>query len=573
MDGVAAAWREQRQQKDDSSPAEADDDVRSPNPHAPPAQPSLAAQRSTPLAGRSQAAVSAEERMRGLLFLLAAAELFPAGSVTASWLDDLDLTVRRWAAMENRLGGQLPPTQRSDGVAALSSLFERRAAQAGIGDAGEEERADAPWQLLGTVDAKLEALYSTDVDDEGSSAADRWRQRRRAPPRAKYASGLTDVLAALSLLPGWRDLTRALEPATLRAATGCAEETGMLAAAPMRRVLDEAAEILQLPAADKLGGGRWAPAEEAVPPLDAQFGSRSESKRLSVTPQPEPEPEPQQLGAERAFERSAAAERAAAVGGGLRLPGRNPPTGTRTLALPVDLQHLTVGLGWDCARKLDLDASVLLLRRDGAHPLGLAVGGIAYFSNPRVAGVAHQGDHVRGRQKRKGGLTPAYMRPPSLDGSRGQLGVEDEEEPEEEEDQEQVLLDLGAVAGDIAAIALVVNVYSINRSFSDVNEAYLRLSAGWPRASAGPRALPGPDPHPEQSPKELAYYGLDATGLANLSAGEAKTCNGLMLAALLRGDGESRGWELHALGHAARGRTAAERGFQAEVLSAVAGLM
>ena len=47
--------------------------------------------------------------------------------------------------------------------------------------AGEPDSPAASAPGLYSVDAKLEALYSTDVDDEGSSAADRWRQRRRAP--------------------------------------------------------------------------------------------------------------------------------------------------------------------------------------------------------------------------------------------------------------------------------------------------------------------------------------------------------------------------------------------------------
>ena len=92
-----------------------------------------------------------------------------------------------------------------------------------------------------------------------------------------------------------------------------------------------------------------------------------------------------------------------------------------SVRLTSSMQQLTVALGWQSNLKLDLDASVLLLRKKKRTKIAtsmatsqttaarrtpssgqleesqdLEVADCVYFSNPRAAGVAHQGDRVRG---------------------------------------------------------------------------------------------------------------------------------------------------------------------------------
>jgi ankyrin repeat protein len=108
MDAIAATWRAQRQQRAAPAPEEQEED--------------------------HDDAPSAAERMHALLFLLAATELFAAAATAAaaadspitSYLDELDLTVRRWQAMEVRAPARCYPPARPPVLLARSPRLAAR---------------------------------------------------------------------------------------------------------------------------------------------------------------------------------------------------------------------------------------------------------------------------------------------------------------------------------------------------------------------------------------------------------------------------------------------------------------
>lgn len=261
--------------------------------------------------------------------------------------------------------------------------------------------------------------------------------------------------------------------------------------------------------------------------------------------------------------------------------------------------QLTVGLGWQADRKLDLDASVLLLRKikrssptriprsySSMTTTELGVADVVYFSNPRAAGVAHQGDHIRGSGSRKTPtLSSTASRPSPLLQPPPPSPIPTRES--DEETREEVLLDLTMVADEICCIAIVVNVYTVDQSFHDVSDAFLKLGSGWP---LGHRLLPGPDVRSEfGAVREVARFDMGAASLRQEQeqpSGVAwgldkdKRCNGMVLAVLSRcetgpeadylGSGRPGQWELQAVGKGGKGRTATDKSFQQDVLRIVA---
>ena len=333
--------------------------------------------------------------MHAVLFLLAAGELFPQTTLVSQYLDELDLAVRRWQAMEVsrrpvlrslsfyiaqrsaadvRLCGLQPQARlatrgfpspssaaRSGGIAGLAALLERRALAARDAAAQPEESTNrgggggggARTRLLGTVDAKLRAHHTA----AGMSSA-------RPAVAAVYARGTREVLAALSALPGWRELPSAVEPATLRLATDTADSTGMLRDKALAAVLDEVATILQLPppAASSL---QPEPAELQPPPAVDAFADHFSDYDVNGDGYISAS-ELQQLGATVA--QADLTVHAADLDGDGRISYEEWTQAVELRAegrmlLPKDLHQLTVDLGWRHSQKrLDLDASVLLIK-------------------------------------------------------------------------------------------------------------------------------------------------------------------------------------------------------------------
>jgi hypothetical protein len=108
---------------------------------------------------------------------------------------------------------------RSAGIAALADLLARRSTAP---PPVEEENTSAPpppplllaepsARLLGTVEAKARTHYTAAGDEQQLPPPP------RRPPPPQYASGLREVLTALSRsLPGWSDLPRAVDSTALQ---------------------------------------------------------------------------------------------------------------------------------------------------------------------------------------------------------------------------------------------------------------------------------------------------------------------------------------------------------------------
>merc|ERR1712216_142561 len=106
-------------------------------------------------------------------------------------------------------------------------------------------------------------------------------------------------------------------------------------------------------------------------------------------------------------------------------------------AIPASMNSLRVGLGWDCRRNFDLDASIVFL---GAAS---NIEDTVFYSdkNSKDGSVRHFGDNTTGA------------------GSG---------------DDETISIDLSKVRDSVMALYVVVNIYS-NGSFRDVSNAYVRL--------------------------------------------------------------------------------------------------
>lgn len=635
-------------------------------------------------------APSSQERMHGLLFLLAATELFTGtDSPAVQYLDDLEMAVRRWRAMEARVTSRGFPSpssaSRSAGIMALGELLARRSTADPAPPIEEEQlerespvsappdqrpaATEPSRRLLGVVEQKLFAHYAAAVPAPS------------AEPSPGIASGLREVLNALHALPGWDDLPESVAPADLQLATECAERTGMLRQKLLTPVFDYVARILQLPqldpsqarrsastssptvprlrpaAAEREGGGDDAAAVEAVAPpvhheadqtkedgndpsLRAEFDALDLDGDGFLSAAELRQAEQLQLDLVEAdvdgdgrvsydeFVRHAVA--------GQQLELRPEGPGNIVRLPHPDMQQLTVALGWHSSLKLDLDASVLLLRKkkkqyQQEHD-DLEVVDCVYFSNPRAAGVAHQGDRVRGGGPRTRStynrtvaeelaeqlqaapsplITPSLasmmsrassrsLPPPASPFSTWPQQEQQAQQAQEEEAQEEILLDLSMVAAEVCHLAIVVNVYTVDRSFQDVQDAFLKVGSGWP---SGHRLLPGPDnrnlnrtadnPAETELVREIARFGMGAASLRaqgwrheqeELQPGftpgyrgrRKRRCNGMLLALLSRCETEKEEadltdmWDLRAIGRGGEGRTATDRSFQADVLRIVA---
>ena len=173
------------------------------------------------------------------------------------------------------------------------------------------------------------------------------------------------------------------------------------------------------------------------------------------------------------------------------------------LSIPTDLHKLTVGLGWSTAQdKLDLDASCILLR-DVDNDGDLDPVRVVYFARSHEPGVASSGDNKTG---------------------------------EGEGDDEQIFLDLKKVDKKITALAIIVNVYTLDRTFSDVTNSYVRLTDS-------------------DGKHEYARYTLGTGGSKSNASNQGAAQQGLIFCMLYRNKGWSSGWTLQSVGEPCEGRT------------------
>lgn len=115
------------------------------------------------------------------------------------------------------------------------------------------------------------------------------------------------------------------------------------------------------------------------------------------------------------------------------------------LVIEENIRQIRIGLGWETlSGGIDLDASCIMLNDvDGDGKLDPV--DICYFGNKIRQGVQSLGDNMSGA------------------GSG---------------DDETIVVDLTTVDKNVSGLAFAVNVYSSNRSFSDVKSAYIRLFDG-----------------------------------------------------------------------------------------------
>jgi tellurium resistance protein TerZ len=111
--------------------------------------------------------------------------------------------------------------------------------------------------------------------------------------------------------------------------------------------------------------------------------------------------------------------------------------------LPADVRHLQVGLGWTTpSNNLDLDASCVMLT-DSDTVIGQYVpADVVYFGEKIKLGVQSMGDNMSG------------------------VG---------EGDDECIKINLDQVPPQCVGLAFVVNIYSSGRSFTEVQNSYIRL--------------------------------------------------------------------------------------------------
>jgi len=108
--------------------------------------------------------------------------------------------------------------------------------------------------------------------------------------------------------------------------------------------------------------------------------------------------------------------------------------------IPAELDQIALGLGWTTKNqdKLDLDASCLFMGDD----LNCSEEWTLYFGNKRLPGAVHGGDNQSGHG---------------------------------EGDDERLEFTLSKIPAHINHLALTVNIFSSNRSFSEVVDSYVRL--------------------------------------------------------------------------------------------------
>lgn len=162
------------------------------------------------------------------------------------------------------------------------------------------------------------------------------------------------------------------------------------------------------------------------------------------------------------------------------------------LTIPFSVKKLVVGLGWTTKTEgLDLDASCIMLgpRSDGQlYPVD-----VCYFVQKKRPGVESMGDNMTG------------------------VG---------EGDDEKIVIDLDKVEKHVTALVIVVTIYSLNRTFGEVENSYVRLMN-------------------ESGSHVYAKYTLSG----------ALTKNGLIFCELIRG-AKGEPWTLVTLGEECEGRSA-----------------
>ena len=163
------------------------------------------------------------------------------------------------------------------------------------------------------------------------------------------------------------------------------------------------------------------------------------------------------------------------------------------LSIPMHLNKFVVGLGWSTkASGIDLDAScVMLCDKDGDGDLDPV--DVVYFGQKERPGVKSMGDNMTG----------------AGDG-----------------DDEQIVIHLDHVEKHITALAIVVTIFSHNRSFKDVDDSYVRLL----------------------DPKTNHVY-------ANYSLTGSLTKTGLIFCNLIRGKTSADGWSLLSIGEQCDGNS------------------
>jgi stress response protein SCP2 len=110
--------------------------------------------------------------------------------------------------------------------------------------------------------------------------------------------------------------------------------------------------------------------------------------------------------------------------------------------IPRDLfrggDDLFIGLGWDAPGGVDLDASVICLKKNGAYY------GAVFYGNKKGAGMEHMGDNRTGQ------------------------GAGDDE---------KINVDLDNIPAGVTDLYITVTIYSTGATFSNVKNAYVRLCA------------------------------------------------------------------------------------------------
>jgi len=107
--------------------------------------------------------------------------------------------------------------------------------------------------------------------------------------------------------------------------------------------------------------------------------------------------------------------------------------------LPGNALTLKLGLGWEASKGVDLDASCISLNKNGR------IVGTVYYQDLNDPGIVHSGDNLTGAG---------------------------------EGDDEIITVQLHKLSKEVCQLVFLITIYSENRSFGDVYDAYIRLMAG-----------------------------------------------------------------------------------------------